>query len=378
MTLSASFAPPAPDSETGVSHTSALGGMVAPRASGRRLPTRNLTEVRSIWCMGVMHARIGSFALAFAFACAGLAMPAARAELPTLSPSARGPAKRSASEGPAKQQPATEQPVSERAVAQQPATEQASGDSRVAALPASVVTHLRTLASEHPRLRRDAFMKVGDSATASRIFMHCFAHDRDLDLGAREHLRPSIEAIRAQRVPGGNSFVRQSRAAAVGWRVAQLLRGSPSPLMAELRELSPRFAVVLIGGNEADPRRVRRFEQSMTRLVSQLLERGVMPIITTIPPRNDDPEEDAEVLIFNRVLRALAERRALPLVDLHAAMLPLPGRGLASDGIHPNAPVREGRAHGCDFGSEGIQHGMNQRNLLTLERLAQLRAALPD
>lgn len=241
-----------------------------------------------------------------------------------------------------------------------------------------VVEHLRRLAAEHPNLRDDVFMKVGDSATASRVFMHCFAHDDRLVLDGREDLRPTIEAVRAARVPGGTSFDRQSQAAAVGWRVTQLLRGTPSPVVSEMRELSPRFAVVLIGGNEASLRRVPRYERQMDELVGRILARGVMPILTTIPPRNDDPEEDEEVLAFNAVLHALADRRALPLVDLHAVMLTLPGRGLASDGIHPNAPVRDGRAHGCDFGPEGRQYGMNQRNLRTLEMIAALRAALDE
>ncbi len=243
---------------------------------------------------------------------------------------------------------------------------------------AAVREHLHRLVAEHPDRSADAFMKVGDSATESRVFMHCFARDDDLVLGEHEDLRATIEAIRAHRVPGGNAFSRRSRAAAVGWRTPQLLRGAPSPVVEEIRELSPRFAVVLIGGNEADPRRIRRYERDMGQLVDRLLERGVMPILTTIPPRGDDPEEDAEVPPFNDVLRRLAAERALPCVDLHALMVPLPERGLASDGVHPNAPVRDGRAHGCDFGPDGLSYGMNQRNLVTLQRITELRRALTE
>ncbi|MGF1469865.1 MAG: SGNH/GDSL hydrolase family protein [Sandaracinaceae bacterium] len=239
-----------------------------------------------------------------------------------------------------------------------------------------VLAHLRAIAEQVPSRRADRFMKVGDSATVARTFMACLSDPEEVDLGGYDGLRPTLQAFRGARVLGADSFRRESRAAGVGWRVAQVLRGSPPPLYAELADLSPRFALVLFGANGVEEDGLGRFRSRMTRLVDGLLRRGVLPVLYTLPPRNDDPAADALVPRWNAVLAELASARHLPLIDLHTAFRRLPQRGLSSDGVHPSAPVRGGRAYGCEFNAEGLRFGQNLRNLLTLKALHRLRAAL--
>ncbi len=246
------------------------------------------------------------------------------------------------------------------------------------ALPPEVEAHARAVARRFPNRRADVFAKIGDSATASRTFMRCFADDAELDLAGRDALRPTIERIRRARVAGSTSFSRESEAAVVGRSVHTLLRGDPSPIDAEIRALSPRFALVMFGGNDIEIGRLGLFGTSMLELVDRLLARGTIPILSTIPPRDDDPASGAEVPRYVAVIEAVARARRLPLIDLHRALSALPAHGLASDGVHPNAPVRDGRAHACDFGEEGMRYGMNVRNLLNLRVLDHLSRVIAD
>lgn len=239
----------------------------------------------------------------------------------------------------------------------------------------AVIENVRAIAARRAR-NPDVFIKVGDSATVNRAFMQCFSNDDEVMLDGRAELRPLIETIRGARARGTDSFRRQSRAAGVGWSVYRVLSGSSSAIAEEVRAMQPRFALVMFGGNDVETGSLRRYESRMEELVSRLERWGVIPILSTIPPRNDDPEADAQVPRFNAALRALAERRHLPLVDLHAVMVEQPDRGLASDGVHPSAPVRDGRAHGCDLTEAGLAHGQNVRNLLNLEMIAALRSVL--
>ncbi|MFK7987697.1 MAG: SGNH/GDSL hydrolase family protein [Sandaracinaceae bacterium] len=248
---------------------------------------------------------------------------------------------------------------------------------RAITLRPEVEARVREIASRRAR-SADVFIKVGDSATVSRTFMRCFAFDEGLALDGRDELRPTIEAVRSARVQGGTSFTRDSEAAGVGWSVSRVLRGSPTPIAEEVRALSPRFALVMFGGNDIELGRLGRYETRMATLVERLAGWGVVPVLSTIPRRNDDAEADAQVPRYNAVVRALAESQNLPLVEFAEGVDALPRHGLASDGVHPNSPVVDGRAQGCDFTAHGLEHGQNARNLLNLRMLQHLRELLAE
>ena len=71
----------------------------------------------------------------------------------------------------------------------------------------------------------------------------------------------------------------------------------------------------------------------------------------------------AVVALLVSSVRAIAQGRGVPLVDLHHALTPLPNRGISQDGIHPSVAP----SGACRLTSTGLQYGYNVRNLLTLD-----------
>ena len=231
-----------------------------------------------------------------------------------------------------------------------------------------VAAHLRELASRAER-SANVFSKVGASATVNRNFLRCFA-GADVDLAGREHLRDTI-AFFNRGSP--NPFLRQSESATVGWHAGRAVWGSPSPLADEIRHADPRFAVVMYGTNDIELDRPLQYAELMTRLVSMLEARGVIPLLTTIMPRDDDDEADRVVRLYNAVVRGVAQRHRVPMVDYHRELAVLSDHGLASDELHPNVHFVDGAPRGCDFSPVGLEHGYNVRNLITVTALDRLR-----
>ncbi|MEM9193590.1 MAG: SGNH/GDSL hydrolase family protein [Myxococcota bacterium] len=237
------------------------------------------------------------------------------------------------------------------------------------------VAGLRAVADRVEGRNNQVFAKIGDSATVSRAFLECFARD-GVVLGAHGALQPTIDFFRGGNAGGRDPFRRQSVAAEVGWSARQLLIGQPPPLLQEVQAINPRFAFVLSGGNDVEGREPRRYANRMVRIVDRLTTRGVIPILGSITPRNDDPEADQWVRRYNAVNRAIADGRGVPYIDFHQALSLLPRRGLARDGVHPNVYVAEHETRPCDLGEAGLQHGQNVRNLLALQTLDRLRRRL--
>jgi hypothetical protein len=145
--------------------------------------------------------------------------------------------------------------------------------------------------------------------------------------------------------------------------------------------LDPVLAVVMFGTNDIgwfSPDHVHTldwYHGHMFDLVDALLEAGIVPILSTIPPRDDNSELDAWVPTFNAVIRAMAQGRQIPLVDFHRELMPLGDHGLSGDGVHPNAYASDA----CTLTSEGLAYGYNVRNWVTLTALDRARrAAIED
>jgi len=238
-------------------------------------------------------------------------------------------------------------------------------------LPPSSVAHLRRLRALHPGLSDRAFMKVGDSTVESRAYLTCLAEE--LDLGEREALATTLSHFRSERARGADPFRRRSEASAVGWSARHVLSGRRSALVRELTAMRPRFALVSFGTNDVEDRAPHRFAHRMWRIVDRLLERGVIPVLSTAGGRADDRESDRWIPRYALITRGLAQGRGVPLLDMNREWERLPRRGLARDGVHPNTFVRRGRPRPCDFGEEGLTYGHNLRNLRTLEMLDRLR-----
>ena len=235
-------------------------------------------------------------------------------------------------------------------------------------IPPSLVTGLQgRLASDRAM---DVFAKVGDSITVSNSYLRCFGGER-FDLGGR-----SLETTRAYYsggdAAGSDPFRRESGAATVGWHAGRALAGSPSPLDQELAALRPAVATVMFGTNDIGITGLEGYANNLYDVVDAVLASGAIPILSTIPARQDSASANAEVPRFNLVARAIAQTRQVPLVDLHQALEPLANRGLGGDNLHPSS--FGGGA--CMLTPEGLAFGYNMRNLVTLEALDRTRRAL--
>jgi len=219
------------------------------------------------------------------------------------------------------------------------------------------------------------FSKVGNSITVSTSFLNCFAGSK-VDLAGRTQLAPTVSHFKYS-VGGATSWDRKSLCATGGWPAFKALSGTPSPLQQEISAASPRFAVVMFGTNDIGYNNITRYADNMLDITDALIKEGVIPLLTTIPPRDDKASANLEVPRYNAVVRAVAQARQVPMVDYHRELLPLPKHGLAGDGVHPNTYYSGGSA-ACVFSSTGLTYGYNTRNLITLEGLHRATAVVLD
>jgi hypothetical protein len=143
-----------------------------------------------------------------------------------------------------------------------------------------------------------------------------------------------------------------------------------------LDAISPRYAVVMYGTNDIQLRNLPAYADNLLTLADELIAAGVVPALTTVMPRDDDPDADRLVPRYNAVVRAVAQARQVPLIDFHRELLPLPDHGLGADDLHPSVYRVGGAARACVFTPEGLRYGYNLRNLITLQTLARARAAV--
>lgn len=222
--------------------------------------------------------------------------------------------------------------------------------------------------------RPNVFQKVGDSITISNHFMKCFVED-ELNLGAYQELEPTFRFFnQVYLLKPKTSFDRASMSTRVGWTARDVRHGSPSPLEKEWIGTRPGFAFLMFGTNDATLKGVREFEREMMKNVDWLLNHGVIPLMSTVPPKLKHPESSSAIPDINAIVRVIAQARQLPLMDYHRALQAVPAYGLQDDGVHPRPYiVGYSVAHGCWLTPEALQAGMNVRNLLGLTTLDRMR-----
>ncbi len=200
----------------------------------------------------------------------------------------------------------------------------------------AIVAHLQGLTGGG--LDDHVFAKVGDSITDTPEFLACF-DGGNVDLGAHTALGATIQYF----------------------------------MQGHIAAATPRYAVLLLGTNDNRYfRTLDAYAVDLWNAVDRMLAMGVVPIMSTLPPMHSYPEADVRVPLFNLVVRAIAQGRGVPLVDLYGQLAALPGQGISGDGIHPTVAP----GGGCQLTAAGLQYGYNMRNLVVLEALARTRAAL--
>jgi hypothetical protein len=215
-------------------------------------------------------------------------------------------------------------------------------------------------------LRADTFAKVGDSITVAPHMLHPL--DDDLyQLDQFTHLQPAIEHFR----PSG-SFSRISLAAGIGWSAVTVLDpdyadseaclAGESPLRCEYRHSRPAVALIMFGTNDVGIVNASAYRLYLGRVVEQSIDAGVLPILSTIPPRLNFEEKVAE---FNQIVRETARRYEIPLWDYGRVMAAAGETALDEDGVHPSVPPG-GYEGAADFRPSNLYYGYVLRNLTAL------------
>jgi lysophospholipase L1-like esterase len=266
-----------------------------------------------------------------------------------------------------------------------------------------VAKHLREVAARSPRNDK-VFMKIGDSITAGGGpygSFGCFSRLEQetgyarVDLAGREALRATIAhfdevtlAAPSAKPQVSTAWDRPSTAARVGaasdWPLLANVETKTVPLFTEADATNARFAVVMLGTNDVGgspleyglgPRGLREYAHNMWRIVDELESRGVVPLLTYIPPVNSatEPYRKWFSAAYVAVLRAVASARQVPSVDFYSDMAALGAKAyLPGDALHPNQYPESA----CIFSAEALNYGHNIRNLRSLEALDKARRSV--
>jgi len=221
--------------------------------------------------------------------------------------------------------------------------------------------------------RADVFSKVGDSITVSGAFLYGFGIKQYNLRSYQQDLSPVVNYYLQDSARDSNSFANTSLAAEVGWSAHSattpgngdkaLCAPTEAPLVCEYRYVRPAVALIMFGTNDVTGMATGNFERNYRQVIEITIQRGIVPIISTIPPMTGRPD-GTRVPIFNTIIKALAREYDIPLWDYWAALQPLPNYGLTQDGVHPTFS-----SYSTDFTSENLKFGMTTRNLTALQAL---------
>jgi lysophospholipase L1-like esterase len=175
---------------------------------------------------------------------------------------------------------------------------------------------------------------------------------------------------------------RRSWTAVSGQTAEQCLAGGvrgSAALDAILKEHNPQIAIILLGTNDVGQSvPVEKYLRSMESIYEKCLAHGTIPVVTTVPPRNPDPEGLIEP--YNAGLVALAKKHGLPLVDYHGEILTRQTGGawlgtlISNDGVHPTNAASPGPATPKNL----AQGGYLLRCWLNVYKVIEIKAKVLD
>ncbi len=250
---------------------------------------------------------------------------------------------------------------------------------------------LRALLAQGANLgnRPGVFAKVGDSITSSGSYLEDMGCLDDFPMGNYSALTPTLQYFKQISFPANysaawcgiaNSFSRSSGVAEMGaranWALAAQSCGiaNGTMLTCEFNKIKPAFAVIMYGTNDLDSYNdVAQFRSYMAQVIESTIASGVIPVLSTIPPRLDSATFDARVAPHNDAIKELAATYQVPIMNYWQALQNIGSAnhfGMGSDGIHPEVL---GGQYGADFQDASLVNGYNVRNLLTLQTLEKLQ-----
>ncbi|MDX1995249.1 MAG: SGNH/GDSL hydrolase family protein [bacterium] len=234
--------------------------------------------------------------------------------------------------------------------------------------------------------RANVFTKVGDSNTTSGDFLRPIGlrGGRFCRLGEYTDLQTTIDYFSVPPREGyRNSFDSISQAAINGltsaaaldpfWAEQPPCESGENPLACEYRISRPGVAVIMLGLMDFEVMDADFYRDNMARVIETTLDAGVIPVLTNNVAM-PEVETYLNSLRFNAVLLDLADDYQVPLLNLWAAVQPLPNVGIGPDRTHLSHAVGEF----CAFDGAQTRYGGTLRNLLTLQALDTLRRTVLD
>ncbi len=217
------------------------------------------------------------------------------------------------------------------------------------------------------------FSKIGDSMTNSQNFLVAIGTG-EYELGEYTDLEDVIAFIR-EIDPETNAFNRVNYANALGFTTASALDSTwadsgvcepnESPLACEFRIANPAFALIMFGTNDVMVFDPSLFDYFLRLVILDTINANVVPVMYTFPIRPEEPEKSAQ---FNQIILAVAADYDLPVINLVAALEPLPNYGVdLNDTLHLTIPNAPGSA--TTFDENSLSAGYTVRNLVTLQAL---------
>ena len=223
------------------------------------------------------------------------------------------------------------------------------------------------------------FTRVGDSITAAPQFLNPLIGPHDL--GQYSYLGTALSFFSGPNARGANPFEAASLAEHNNWTTADVLdagqapagicQSGETPLTCEYRIAKPAVALILIGTNDA-ARDVSpgEFAANLQTIVSASMAMGVIPVLSTLPPKHLDSWNNSRVDQFNGIIVTVARANDIPLWNLWLALQNVPNQGISPDGVHLNAPPDGLNA---TFDTGHLAYGYPIRNLTALQVLDVLR-----
>jgi hypothetical protein len=238
-----------------------------------------------------------------------------------------------------------------------------------------VVFRRGKLLGNNPRV----FSKVGDCHTDHPFFLEIIGNGK-YDLGQYATLQEVINYFGVPpREGAGNSFNTRSMAAhsaftsgaVLDWqealKVSDKCNVQESPLRCEFRMDKPAVAIIMFGVVDVITMTPQQFNLYfnlyMRMIVQDSIDHGVIPILSTSAENPSSPNSRT----FNQIVVRIARERALPMMNLQAALAGLPNQGLDGDGIHLTRPGNLDDA--AVFNDVNLQYGYVMRNLVVLQTL---------
>jgi hypothetical protein len=167
-------------------------------------------------------------------------------------------------------------------------------------------------------------------------------------------------------------------------RVDEMLAGGKQnmpPLAKLLDTYKPQIVVLMLGTNDASAGRTPgAYRRDMAGAVDRILERGIISILSTIPPHPGQPKA---AKAYNEALRQLAEERAIPLIDYEREILKRRpddwnGTLLQKNDVHPTLGDDGTKPTSAPIADNLRNSGYLLRGWLSVRKIAEVKRTVLD